>query len=409
MNIQELQQPAVRQWIEEHAHDEPARLMLQAQLYPHIPMREAVQQLQARQKARYKLPHWYANQGVLMPPPLSVEQASSEETARYKASLVWERMPEQEKSAAVAGTLADLTGGMGLDSWAFSRHFSNVYYVEQQEELSSLAAYNFKQLNCTNVQVHGEQAATFLQQQQQPLDVLYLDPARRDAARNKVVLLSDCQPNVVSMLPLLLQKGRQVWVKASPMLDIKGAMQELGQQVQEVQVVSLRGEVKELLFCIEAAQQPDPQITAVNLTAAGEAESFCFRYSEESTAAPAISMPQAYLYDPGAALRKAGAFKLPAVRFAMQKLHPHSHLYTSREQLNNFPGRSFRMLGLVKADKKAVRKLLPGGRAHLVVRNFPQKAELLQKKLGLEEGDPLYLFATTLADGKPQLLLCERI
>jgi hypothetical protein len=409
LNLQELQQPAVRQWIEEHAHDEPARLMLQAHLYPHIPMREAVQQVQARQKARYKLPQWYANPAVLMPPPLSVEQASSEETARYKARLLWERMQEQEKSAAGTGTLADLTGGMGLDSWAFSQEFGEVHYVEQQEELAALAAYNFQELGSTNIDVHASEAALFLQQLQQPLDVLYLDPARRDAARNKVVLLTDCQPDVVSLLPLLLQKGRQVWVKASPMLDIKGAMQELGQQVQEVQVVSLRGEVKELLFRLEAAQQPDPLITAVNFTAEGGAESFSFRYSEESMSTPAIAMPQAYLYDPGAALRKAGAFKLPAVRFNLQKLHPHSHLYTAHQYLHNFPGRSFRVLVLVKADKKALRKLLPGGRAHLVVRNFPQKAEVLQKKLGLEEGDPHYLFATTLADGKPQLLLCERI
>ncbi|AHM61395.1 s-adenosyl-l-methionine-dependent methyltransferase [Flammeovirgaceae bacterium 311] len=409
MNLQELQQPEVQQWLQEHAQEEPARLMLQAHLYPGIPVREAVQQLQARQKARYKLPQWYAHPAVLMPPPLSVEQASSEETARYKAQLVYRRMTESGPEKSKAGMLADLTGGMGLDSWAFSQVFDKVHYVEQQEELTALAAYNFKQLNSTNVEVHTAEASFFLQQLQQPLEVLYLDPARRDAARNKVVLLSECQPDVVSLLPLLLQKGRQVWVKASPMLDIKGAMQELGQQVQEVQVVSLRGEVKELLFRIEASLQPDPLITAVNLGAEGEMENFSFRYSEESTAAPAVGMPQNYLYDPGAALRKAGAFKLPAIRFNLQKLHPHSHLYTAPQHLPNFPGRTFRLLELVKANKKALQKLLPGGRAHLVVRNFPLKAEVLQQKLGLAEGDPHYLFATTLADGRPQLLLCERI
>ena len=404
MNLQELLQPEVRQWIEEHAQEEPAKLVLQAHLYPHIPIREAVQQLQARQKARHKLPQWYAQPGVLMPPPLSVEQASSEETALYKAGLVQQRVQE-----GASGTLADLTGGMGLDSWAFSQYFSKVVYVEQQPLVAAVAEHNFQQLRRTNIEVHTITAETFLGQLQEPQEVLYLDPARRDAARNKVVLLADCEPNVVELLPLLLKKGRQVWVKASPMLDIKGAIQELGQHVQEVQVISLRGEVKELLFRIEVRQEADPVIAATNLTGVGADESFYFRYSEESAAAPAISMPQTYLYDPGAALRKAGAFKLLAVRLGLQKLHPHSHLYTSEHYISPFPGRTFRVLEQVKADKKALRKLLPAGRAHLVVRNFPQKTEVLQKKLGLEEGDPYYLFATTLPDGKPQLLLCERL
>lgn len=382
--------------------------MLQAQLYPHIPLREAVQQVQARQKAKHKLPTWYAQQGLLMPPPLSVEQASSEEAAHYKASLIYQRMLEKDASATTS-TLADLTGGMGLDSWAFSRQFSHVQYVEQQPELTALAEYNFQQLQASNIQVRTAAAEAYLQELAAPLSVIYLDPARRDAAKNKVVLLSDCQPDVAALLPLLLEKGGQIWVKASPMLDIKGAIQELKQYVQEVQVVSVRGEVKELLFRLEATQESDPLISAVNLPAEGAAEVFSFRYSEEATAAPTIGMPQAFLYDPGAALRKAGAFKLPALRFNLQKLHPHSHLYTSAGLVSGFPGRSYSIREQVKADKKALRKLLPEGRAHLVSRNFPLKTEALQKKLGLVEGDPFYLYATTLADGKPLLLLCERI
>lgn len=407
LNLPELLQPAVQEWIQAHERDDPAQLMLQAHLYPHIPMREAVQQLQARQKARHKLPSWYRQEGLLMPPALSVEQASSEETARSKAQLIGQRF--QERAGSARGQLADLTGGMGLDSWAFSQQFEQVQYVEQQEELAKLATHNFRQLGCSNIQVHTSSAETFLNQLEASLDVLYLDPHRRDETKNKVVLLQDCQPNVVALLPLLLQKSRQVWIKASPMLDIKGAMAELQQQVKEVQVVALRGEVKELLFLVESEPTADPLITAVNLTAEGRKESFSFHYSEEGNAAPAVGMPQSYLYDPGAAVRKAGAFKLPAVRFGLQKLHPHSHLYTADQFVPEFPGRSFRLVGLSKADKKAVKKLLPQGRVHLSVRNFPQKAELLLKKLGLQEGGEHYLFATTLADGKPQLILCEKL
>jgi 16S rRNA G966 N2-methylase RsmD len=342
-----------------------------------------------------------------MPSPLSVEQASSEETARYKALLFKQRYLENGGAAAVS--IADLTGGMGIDSWAFGQEFAQVYYVEQQAVLAALASHNYKQLQCNNIEVHHSTAEAFLQELQQPLKVIYLDPARRDATSKKVVLLSDSEPNVVTLLPLLLQKAQQIWVKASPMLDIKGAMQELRKHVQEVQVVSLRGEVKELLFRIEKQQELDPLIVAVNLVAGGFLEVFSFHYSEESSAVSLLSMPQTYLYDAGAALRKAGAFKLPAQRYLLKKLHAHSHLYTSDQWVEAFPGRSFRILGRLKADKKLLRQLLPSARAHLVVRNFPQKAEVLQKKLGLQEGDPHYVFATTLADGKPQLLLCERL
>lgn len=409
MDLSILQQPQLRQWILEHERDEPAQLMLQAHLYPHIPLRDAVQQIQARQKARQKLPQWYAQPGVIMPPPLSVEQASSEDTALYKARLIHQRLLEKDNTCNTPLSLTDLTGGMGLDCWAFAQYFGEVTYVEQQQEVASVAAHNFNMLNIGNISIRYNTAETYLQQAAEGVDVLYLDPARRDSEKNKVVLLSDCQPDVTQLLPLLLQKAKQVWVKASPMLDIKGAMQELGQQVQEVQVVSLRGEVKELLFRIEARQEPDPLIKAVNLDAGAVLDSFAFRYGEESQARPELGMPERYLYDPGAALRKAGAFKLPAVRFGLKKLQAHSHLYTSSQLVPTFPGRIFLVREQLKADRKALYKLLPSRKAHLVVRNFPLKSAVLQKKLGMAEGDPYFVFATTLADGKPQLLLCERI
>lgn len=408
MDLSILQQPQLRQWILEHERDEPAQLMLQAHLYPHIPLREAVQQIQARQKARQKLPQWYGQPGVIMPPPLSVEQASSEETALYKAQLIHQRLLEK-KGTTTLPSLTDLTGGMGLDCWAFAQYFGEVTYVEQQQDVAAVATNNFNMFNIGNISICHNTAEAYLEQATQGVDVLYLDPARRDSEKNKVVLLSHCQPDVTSLLPLLLQKAKQVWVKASPMLDIKGAMQELGQQVQEVQVVSLRGEVKELLFRIEARQEPDPLVKAVNLEAGAVVDSFVFRYGEESQARPELGMPERYLYDPGAALRKAGAFKLPAVRFGLKKLQAHSHLYTSSQLIPDFPGRTFLVREQLKADRKALHKLLPSRKAHLVVRNFPLKSAVLQKKLGLAEGDPYYVFATTLTDGKPQLLLCERI
>ena len=389
-----LLKPEVRQWIKKHENEEPAQLMLQAHRFPAIPVREAVAQIQARQKVKYKLPAWYANESILYPPSLSVEQASSKETGLYKAALLKGK------------TFADITGGMGVDTWYLSRNFGKGYYVERQQVLCTFAVHNFSALGVTHVQVVHDVAENFLRKAP-PLDAIYLDPARRGEGNQKLYKLADCQPDITRFLPLLLEKTSTVLLKAAPMLDIQQSLSEL-RAVKEVHVVAVKNEVKELLFLIEKGFSESPLIRAVNIKPEGE-QLFQFHLSEEQQATASFAEPQSYLYEPHAALMKAGAFRLVAARYQLNKLHLNSHLYTSTAFVEHFPGRSFKILHAGKPDKKLLKQYFPAGKALISSRNHPMSVQQLTKKLGLKEGGQRYLFATTFTNGKPGIIIAERI
>jgi hypothetical protein len=394
LSLEELRQPQVLQWIKEHETWEPAQLMLQAHRFPDIPVREAVAQIQARQKVKHKLPDWYEKEGLLYPPSLSVEQASSTETGLYKARLLKGK------------TMADLTGGMGVDTFYLSRNFEKAFYVEQQEVLCLFAAHNFNELGVTHVHVVNKTAEEFIQQIS-ALDAIYLDPARRGTGNQKLYKLADCQPDITHLLPLLWKKTDTILLKAAPMLDIQQGLSEL-QGVQEVHVVAVKNEVKELLFLLKKDFAGEPQIKAVNLSPTAE-QLFEFRLKEEQAAAADFAAPQAYLYEPHAALMKAGSFKLIAQHYGLHKLHPNSHLYTSANLVAGFPGRSFQILHTGKPDMKLLRKYFPEGQALISSRNHPLSVQQLSKKLGLKEGGGRYLFATTFINDKPGILILDKI
>lgn len=382
------------QWIKEHEMDESAQLMLQAHRFPDIPVRDAVAQIQARQKVKNKLPEWYQKETLLYPATLSVEQASSVETALYKAALV------------KGGSFADLTGGLGVDTFYLSLNFEKAFYIEQQEALCTFAAHNFRELGVTHVQVVNSTAEEFIKQAP-ALDSIYLDPARRGEANQRLYRLADCQPDITRLLPLLYQKSNNILLKAAPMLDIQQGLSEL-QGVREVHVVAVKNEVKELLFLLQKSYTGEALIKAVNLTSAGRQEA-TFTIREEQAAEVVHSEPQAYLYEPHAALMKAGAFKLVSQRYGLNKLHPNSHLYTSLSWREDFPGRSFSILYAGKPDKKLLRKYFPGGQALISSRNHPLSVQQLSKKFALKEGGTRYLFATTFMNGQPGILILDKI
>ncbi|CAN5881265.1 SAM-dependent methyltransferase [soil metagenome] len=384
-------------FLREHADKDPATLMLQAHRYPGLPVAALVQQLQARQKAAAKLPRWVDDPNIIFPPTLSVEQASSEATARYKASLVSGR------------TLVDLTGGFGVDTFFFSRHFAQVTYVERSPLLVSIVRHNLHLLGAANVSCHPAEAEAFLSALTSPVDCLYLDPARRDTAQQKVHLLEDCEPDVLRLLPLLQQKGRTILLKTSPMLELDQALRSL-RQVQGVWVVAVENEVKEVLYLLSPAQgSPDPEIQAVNLLREDRQVTFSLRKSAEESMQSHFSDPLDYIYEPNAAILKAGGFKSVGAAFGLGKLHPSSHLYTSASLISDFPGRIFRCLGRSRYDKKELRRWLPEGKANITVRNFPDSVAAIRKKTGLKEGGPHYLFATTDQHQRHVLLVCEKV
>ncbi|MHC2992501.1 hypothetical protein OB13_13240, partial [Pontibacter sp. HJ8] len=365
-------------FIQEHQHRKPAELMLQARRYPGLPVAELVKQIQARQKATDKLPTWVANPDVVFPVAVSVEQSSSEAAASFKASLVSGEL------------LIDLTGGFGVDSFYFSKKFNRVVHVEQNSELSEVARHNFRLLGADNIETANTTAEAFLASFTGQADVIYLDPARRGERSEKVHLLQDSEPDVLQLLPLLLQKAKHVLLKTSPMLDIDLAVEQLG-TVAQVWVIALQNECKEVLYLISQSVAGEAERHAVNLLPGIERQHLAFTKSQEDQAQVRYEDPEAYLYEPNAAILKAGAYRSVAAQYGLHKLHPNSHLYTSPSLVEEFPGRAFSCQGISRYNKKELYARLPARKANITVRNFPESVADIRKKTGIKEGGSDYL------------------
>ncbi|GAB4043655.1 SAM-dependent methyltransferase [Spirosoma jeollabukense] len=371
-----------------------------------LDIKKVAAQIVARQKAREKLPTWYANDRLIFPPALSVEQASSERTAQYKASLISGRL------------LLDLTGGMGVDTWAFAQRVDRVMYVERNPELAALAAHNLPLLGTRNVVVQSGDGLALLNDSPENKTAfeianwIYLDPHRRNELGGKMVRLEDCEPDVSrpSMVAALLKKAQHILLKASPLLDIDKAVQQLQGAVNSVHVVAVQGEVKEILFVL--ANQPTVKETisfnAVNIVA-DRTISLRFQWGDEREAEVNFGDPEQYVYEPNAAVLKTGAFRLVAARFGLTKLAPNSHLYTSSLLRTDFPGRIFSLQAVIRPDSKTLKTILPTMKANLTIRNFPQSVADLRKKLNLNEGGDVYILATTLLNGDKRLLITKKV
>lgn len=390
------------QFIRLHRTDDVCSLALQAGRHPGVDMPAAVTQIAGWQAARPKIPTWAATDGILYPPHLSMEQCSSELTADYKAAIVAQAGGERH-------SLTDLTGGFGIDFSALAAKFERADYVERQEVLCELARHNFPLLGLKHATVHQADATEYLQGME-PVSWLFLDPARRDGHGGKTVAIADCEPDVARLEPLLLAKAGRVLLKLSPMLDLAQALHTL-KHVTQAHVVAVGGECKELLLVLaaDAALQPNEvPICCVNLPAAANVFTFS-RQNEQNAPCIYANAPRAYLYEPHAALLKAGAFRSLTTRYKVEKLHPNSHLYTSDTQVEGFPGRTFHIDGWSGFGKREIKELLKGEKkANLTVRNFPTSVAELRKRLKLSEGGNIYLFATTLADGQKVLIKCSK-
>jgi hypothetical protein len=386
----------LHRFIWEHRDDDPAQLALSAKKYPGFPMAYVARQVEALGKVRRKIPSWY-REGLEFPVAISLEQASSEATAQFKSSLFSGK------------NMADLTGGLGVDISFFARQFEQVFYVEKMPEILAAARHNLRVLGLENVDFLETQAETFLAQNQQSFDLLYLDPARRDDRKGKVFQLADCSPNILEIKELLLSYAPQVLLKTAPLLDIQLAIQQL-KQVAKVWVIEYEGDCREVLYLLQrtATEVPTIEVVALNKTGIPEHQ-FSFSFPEEQQAAVHFTPSQQFLYEPIPALLKAGAFKSFAQRFGLNKLHPNTHLYTSAVLATGVPARSFRIDASCKYDKKEVAALVPGGKANISTRNFPDNAELVRKKLGLADGGDIYLFAATDCHDKKLILVCSKV
>ena len=384
---------ATIEFIAQHREEDVRTLALQAGRYPTVDMREAVTQIEGWQHARKKLPEWAAVEGIIYPPKISMEQCSSEKTAKYKARLIEGKM------------FADLTGGFGIDFSYMARGFGEAFYIERNERLCDIATANFSRLGLNHVKVlNGNSEELFGTLPH--LDWIFVDPARRDSDGRKVVALSDCEPNVVELD--LLSKADKAMIKCSPMLDITLACRQLG-SVSSVHIISVNNECKELLIILNSGNFSGITTQCVNILKDGGMQTFSFTQEEEDLASTSYCNEVGkYLYEPNASIQKAGCPKSLGVHYHVDKLHPNSHLYTSNEHIHNFPGRIFEVvevLGFSKADIKSVQSL---GKANITVRNFPENVQLLRKRLKLADGGENYIFATTLNDSSKALIVCKK-
>jgi hypothetical protein len=359
-------------------------------------MAAAVQQIEGLRTAREKWPRLLECEEFVYPPRLNREQASSETTADYKATLI---LPFTSHLSPF--TLADLTGGMGVDTLAFARVAEHVDYVERDSGLCELMEHNLKTLGITNVSVHcADSMEWFGRTQGYAPTIIYIDPARRSAAGRKVAAFEDCTPNILEHAELLRSHCQHLMVKASPMIDIDLACRQLG-DVSEVHIVGVKGECKEVLF-VCGEPQSEPRIVCRDLK---DLNVFAFSRSEEAAAEGRYCLQVGrYLYEPDATLMKGGPFRLIAQRYGLEQLGRDTHLYTSDQRLDDFPGRVFEVLKELKLSKKEVSVVIPEGRAHVVTRNYPVEAATLQKQLGLKEGGEKFVIATTIGTSKKGFL-----
>lgn len=372
------------------------RLALQLAGRTDLDVPYVLRQVEGWQRLRTKVPSWAAIGALEYPHRLALEQCSGEQAARHKAQVVGRLI----QATGHCGSMVDLTGGLGVDFSFVSPLFKRSVYVERQESLCRTARHNFPLLGLKNAEIICGDSVDHLHRMPSA-DLIFLDPARRDSAGHKTVLIEDCEPDVCKLQNLLLEKAEAVVLKLSTMLDIAGAVKSL-HHVSDVHVVSVGGECKDLLVVMRRGWDASPLMHAVEGTS-----ELCFTLEEEASApCEWAELMGRYLYEPGPAVLKSGAFRLAAHRYALRKLHPNSHLYTSDMLHEDFPGRVFEVkatYGFGKRDLKELKSHLQ--QANLTVRNFPSSVDALRKKLKLREGGTTYLFATTMGDSNHHLLI----
>lgn len=394
----------IRDFIEQNRHRRVEELALLLTKRSEEERIFILRQIEGWQRLREKVPVWARQPDLIYPPRLALEQCSGEAAARYKAQVVRRLLKEKTSVLSEKNTsMADLTGGMGVDFSFIAPLFSRATYIEQRPELVAAARNNFPLLGLEDaVCVEGDGMAHLRSMER--VDLLFLDPARRDVSGRKTVLLEDCEPNVLEHLPLLLEQSRILMLKLSTMLDLRQAIDQLG-CVAEAHVFAANGECKDLLLVCCAEHQGETTLYCAN-----ESGFFAFTAAEEATAScPMAESIEGFLYEPDAAVMKAGAYRTIGTRFGLQKLHANTHLYISDKVCDGFPGRIFKIVRTWGFSKKELREVSALEKANLTVRNFPATVAELRKKLKLREGGKDYLFACTSKSNEKILVCCEKV
>jgi 16S rRNA G966 N2-methylase RsmD len=380
-----------KDWILQHEQVSVAEIALRYRQKTELPLSDLLNQLKGRQIAKQKLPTWYANLDVIYPDGLILEQCSSEATAQFKTQFA-----EQK-------TVVDLTGGLGIDSLAFSKVAKKVLYCEPDEKRCAAAKINFQAFQKNNIEVICGDAQTLVDQRiMDSAELIFIDPSRRSDSGKKIFRIEELQPNVIELKEKLLRNGAHVIVKLAPMLDISEGIRQLPETFR-VDVLSWKGECRELLFHIKKGGS-SPQIHCHDLD--GNVPSLTFDYYKASQLSLSFSEPKKYIYEPHASVRKAGAWKSICDQYPVSILHANTHLFTSDEKII-FPGRCFELLEVMPYKKEIILEKLAGRNAQMVFYNFPEEPVKVKKKINVKSGEPLYLFFVSLQQGGTSVLLTE--
>jgi len=410
-------QLGTEEYILEHK-DEDVRSLALRGIPREMDAQWVLQQIEGYQLAKKKLPTWAEKigEGIEFPPRISMEQCSSELTAKYKKKILERLCVKRENT-----TLIDLNGGLGVDFSYMAQGFGRAIYVEQNERLCQIAKKNMPILGIESAHIYNERCEDFVREisvTEQPT-VIYLDPARRDTNGRKVITIEDCTPDITILQETLMRKADYVIVKLSPMLDITAALRKVN-GVQEVHVVSVKGECKELLLVMRKGVgssdgSKKAEIHCVNLDTEDEdfvcsmmqTPSYFMQYAEIFNRTE--NKTEKYLFEPNASIMKAGVQNEFGLHYGLKKLHPMSNLFVGEEKIEHVPARQFRIVGMSDFSKSGLKALLQGmSKANITVRNFPSDVATLRKRLKIKEGGSDYLFATTLYDGSHALLHCVK-
>ena len=440
-------------FIRQHQDEDVRQLAFLGSKYPDVDMPFALDQIRGRQMARTKLPRWANIDGIIYPPHISMEQCSSEVTAIYKAELAGRLVKKNQQNARIGHSLEkinflDMTGGFGVDfSYIAARLGVKSMYVERQAHLCAAAKENFERLGLENATVKNGDGVEILHSLEKPLQLIFIDPARRDDAGNKVVSLQDCIPDVTLLQDEMLEKSDFVIIKLSPMLDWHRAVSEL-KCVREVHIVSTGNECKELLLVLSSsfgkktkfsvgadedkASKTDDETSLLKIYCINDNQVMSYDESDKSVVSIASgiecgivelekcsseenelsqdSSKPLYLYEPNASLMKAGCFGAISSRYGVKMLEKNSHLFISDKPVHDFPGRAFRIKAVSSFNKKELKRQLSGvTKANIATRNFPLSVAELRKRLKLKDGGDTYIFATTLSDESHVLFICEKV
>jgi predicted RNA methylase len=382
----------IQNFINDNLDSDITNLLLKGVFFEGIEAREIIIQIKAKKKCKNKLPTWFNSENVYYPNKLNIEQTSSEITARYKSQLI------------SSNSIIDISGGFGVDSYYFSKHFKSVIHCEIDKELSQIVKHNYKQLNAININTQNVDGIEDLRTTSKKFDWIYIDPSRRHETKGKVFFLKDCLPNIPEHLEMLFEHSNSIMIKTSPLLDISIGIGEL-KFVKSIHIVAVNNEVKELLWIVEKDFEKIISINTVNIKNT-EQENFNFKLIDEQNAEVNYSLPLAYLYEPNSAILKSGAFKSISKQFNISKLHQHSHLYTN-DELIDFPGRTFSIDRIIRYNKKNL-KDLKSIKANISIRNFPETVQQIRKKSNIKDGGNMYIFFTTNSDNEKIVILCYK-